>query len=49
MPAENTRHGGPARGIENAAKNAVDGSLKNDAGVDWFAFQEALGKLGYMI
>lgn len=29
-------------------KNAVDGSLKNDAGVDWFAFQEALGKLGYM-
>lgn len=29
-------------------KNAMDGSLKNDAGVDWFAFQEALGKLGYM-
>ena len=29
-------------------KNAVDGSLKNDAGIDWFAFQEALGKLGYM-
>tara|TARA_B110001452_G_scaffold265439_1_gene270095 strand:+ start:1528 stop:2364 length:837 start_codon:yes stop_codon:yes gene_type:complete len=29
-------------------KNAVDGSLKNDAGVDWFAFQEALGKMGYM-
>ena len=29
-------------------KNAVDGSLKNDAGVDWFKFQEALGKLGYM-
>ena len=29
-------------------KNAVDGSLKNEAGVDWFAFQEALGKLGYM-
>jgi hypothetical protein len=29
-------------------KNAVDGSLQNEAGVDWFAFQEALGKLGYM-
>ncbi len=29
-------------------KNAVDGSLKNEAGVDWFAFQEALGKMGYM-
>ena len=29
-------------------KNSSDGSLKNDAGVDWFAFQEALGKLGYM-
>ena len=29
-------------------KNAVDGSLKNEAGIDWFAFQEALGKLGYM-
>jgi len=29
-------------------KNAMDGSLKNDAGVDWFKFQEALGKLGYM-
>ena len=29
-------------------KNAMDGSLKNDANVDWFAFQEALGKLGYM-
>ena len=29
-------------------KNAMDGSLKNEAGVDWFAFQEALGKLGYM-
>ena len=29
-------------------KNATDGSLKNEAGVDWFAFQEALGKLGYM-
>jgi len=26
----------------------MDGSLKNEAGVDWFAFQEALGKLGYM-
>ena len=22
--------------------------MKNEAGVDWFAFQEALGKLGYM-
>lgn len=29
-------------------KNAVDGSLKNEAGVDWFEFQEALGKMGYM-
>lgn len=29
-------------------KNAVDGSLKNEAGVDWFAFQESLGELGYM-
>jgi len=29
-------------------KNAVDGSLKNEAGIDWFAFQEAHGKLGYM-
>ena len=29
-------------------KNAMDGSLKNEAGVDWFKFQEALGKLGYM-
>ena len=29
-------------------KNAMDGSLQNEAGVDWFAFQEALGELGYM-
>lgn len=29
-------------------KNATDGSLKNEAGVDWFEFQEALGKMGYM-
>ena len=29
-------------------KNAADGSLKNEAGVDWFEFQEALGKMGYM-
>ncbi len=29
-------------------KNAADGSLQNAAGVDWFAFQEALGKRGYM-
>ncbi len=29
-------------------KNAADGSLKNEAGVDWFEFQEALGKRGYM-
>ena len=28
--------------------NASDGSLKNEAGVDWFAFQEALGEMGYM-
>jgi hypothetical protein len=28
--------------------NAADGSLKNKAGVDWFAFQEALGKSGNM-
>ena len=28
--------------------NASDGSLQNEAGVDWFAFQEALGKMGYM-
>jgi len=28
--------------------NATDGSLKNEAGVDWFAFQESLGKMGYM-
>lgn len=28
--------------------NAADGSLKNEAGVDWFAFQESLGKMGYM-
>jgi len=28
--------------------NAADGSLKNEAGVDWFAFQEALGKSGNM-
>ena len=28
--------------------NASDGSLKNSAGVDWFAFQEALGDMGYM-
>ena len=28
--------------------NASDGSLKNSAGVDWFAFQEALGEMGYM-
>ncbi len=25
-------------------KNADDGSLKNESGVDWFAFQESLGK-----
>ena len=29
-------------------KNAADCSLKNEAGVDWFEFQEALGKMGYM-
>jgi hypothetical protein len=29
-------------------KNAADGSLQNEAGVDWFAFQESLGKMGYM-
>lgn len=29
-------------------QNAADGSLKNEAGVDWFAFQESLGKMGYM-
>ena len=29
-------------------QNAADGSLKNEAGADWFAFQEALGKKGYM-
>lgn len=29
-------------------KNATDGSLKNEAGIDWFEFQEALGKMGYM-
>ncbi len=28
--------------------NASDGSLKNAAGVDWFAFQESLGDMGYM-
>ena len=28
--------------------NASDGSLKNSAGVDWFAFQESLGDMGYM-
>jgi hypothetical protein len=29
-------------------ENASDGSLKNKAGADWFAFQESLGKRGYM-
>ncbi len=29
-------------------RNAADGSLVNDSGVDWFAFQEALGDMGYM-
>jgi len=29
-------------------KNATDGSLQNEAGVDWFAFQESLGKMGHM-
>jgi len=33
-------------------KNVPDGSggstLANDAGADWFAFQEALGQMGYM-
>ena len=29
-------------------QNAADGSLKNEAGVDWFEFQESLGKMGYM-
>jgi hypothetical protein len=28
--------------------NASDGSLQNEAGVDWFAFQDALGEMGYM-
>jgi hypothetical protein len=28
--------------------NAADGSLVNQAGVDWFAFQDALGDMGYM-
>jgi len=35
--------------VENGFNsNAADGSLKNEAGVDWFAFQEALGKSGNM-
>ena len=35
--------------VENGFNsNAPDGSLKNEAGVDWFAFQEALGKSGNM-
>ena len=29
-------------------KNQEDGSLANEAGADWFGFQEALGKKGYM-
>lgn len=29
-------------------RNASDGSLVNDAGVNWFDFQEALGDMGYM-
>jgi hypothetical protein len=28
--------------------NAADGSLVNQAGVDWFALQDALGNMGYM-
>ena len=35
--------------VENGFNsNAPDGSLKNEAGVDWFAFQEALAKSGNM-
>ena len=29
-------------------RNAADGSLVNEAGVNWFAFQEALGKYNCM-
>ena len=29
-------------------KNQADGSLANEIGADWFKFQEALGKRGYM-
>ena len=29
-------------------KNQADGSLANQVGADWFQFQEALGKMGYM-
>ncbi len=29
-------------------KNQADGSLANEIGADWFKFQEALGKKGYM-
>jgi len=28
--------------------NAADGSLVNEAGVDWFALQDTLGEMGYM-
>jgi len=28
--------------------NAADGSLVNQSGVDWFAFQDVLGDMGYM-
>ncbi len=28
--------------------NAPDGSLQNEAGVNWFAFQDTLGEMGYM-
>ena len=28
--------------------NAPDGSLQNAAGVNWFAFQDTLGEMGYM-
>ena len=53
MKSSNPQVNPEAISVESGQNNQVkqpDGSviLKNDSGVDWFAFQEALGKMGYM-
>ena len=53
MKASNPQVNGEAVTVESGQNSQVkqpDGSvrLQNESGIDWFAFQEALGRMGYM-